>query len=122
MSKQTLTVDLDVPEGFELTGEYRTAIHDEYYLIDNHLVGCCLINTRSDKYPILREAWKPPAWLPNGCWVYKFYDDWFVSTTEPQPFGVESYRSPSNFVMLELFRLFGGEFMPPPVNKIQVKH
>ena len=123
MSKQTLTVDLDVPEGYELTGELRLPKRGETILCPKEVVKYIYTDHITDMCPLLRKVWKPPAWLPNGCWVYRFCDDWYVSTTEPQSCDSgKSYRSPCNFGMLELVRLFGGEFVPPSVNNIQVKH
>ena len=62
MSKQTLTVEVEVPEGYELTGEVRPPQLGEYFLdCDWKNLARSTINYGTRAYPILRKAenWKP---------------------------------------------------------------
>lgn len=62
MNKQTLQVEVEVPKGYEFTGEVRPPQENEYYLeSDWKTLGIANINFRETKYPILRKAevWKP---------------------------------------------------------------
>jgi len=62
VSKQTLTVEIEVPKGYELTGVVRPPQQGEYYLDgDWKSVSKAHINFSHAAYPILRKAenWKP---------------------------------------------------------------
>ena len=39
MSKQTVTLELDVPDGYEATGEFRVPNEDEQFLLPGHAEG-----------------------------------------------------------------------------------
>lgn len=63
--KATATIEFDVPEGYEATGEIRCPKQDEYYLYRFHYNRVGEVNKASfdfqeEKYPILRKAevWK----------------------------------------------------------------
>lgn len=64
--KATATIEFDVPEGYEATGEIRCPKQDEYYLYRFHYnrvgeVSKASFDFQEEKYPILRKVgvWKP---------------------------------------------------------------
>lgn len=62
MSKQKLTVEIEVPEGYELTGEVRPPKVNEFFLdSDWKSLGMAYISFSQSSFPILRkvENWKP---------------------------------------------------------------
>lgn len=126
-----------IPDGYEPTGEFRPPKRsDGYFLtedgqlvLDTHnwhwlpLVGCRLI---------LRKKWTPPKCLPEGIWLYQAHrsntpepDGWYVSSTEPDVWE-DGYAirggSDNNCPAKRFVGACGEEFIPPPVQKIQVRH
>ena len=61
--KQTIAIEIDVPDGYELTGEYRKAYHEEYYKIQGNTVAQ---GPSACEYPILRKI-PPVPWAPLHC-------------------------------------------------------
>lgn len=128
MPQQTLTITVDVPEGYEavdfrrpLCGEVSVPIDDTFALPETLRhpaeIGTCHL--------ILRRVWTPPAWLPEGCWVWKsIYYAWCASRNEPQESASGSYYMPDGVVVIctALAHLHNATFEPPPTDKIQVRH
>ena len=127
MPKQTVTVEVDCPAGYELTGEYRVPRKDEWYLCGGIAQQCEGHDYRYATYFILRKLWQPPSWLPDGCWCYKnTANDWYVTDKEPLPEldRVRKCTAQSDalcFSANALAKLHGETFVPPPVDKIQIK-
>ena len=122
MSKQTLTMELDVPDGYELTGEVRPPRRGEPNLtlpgskfnVAGHDFDC-------ESRVILRKGWEAPAWVPEGCWVYWSADGWYASLDEPVENGIDTGVYGAKRV---LFKFLGGSYnfsAPKRLKKIQVK-
>lgn len=126
-NKQTLTVVLEVPEGYELTGEFREPLKGDTFLMYGDRGG---ITTGSRVFarPILRKVWQPPKWLPGGRWVWKFDGRWWASQTEPRPAEADKYlgefvsNDDNEVDVANLAMLLGVTFNAPPVNKILISH
>jgi hypothetical protein len=104
-----VTVEVPEPEGYELTGEHRTPELGEIIVaLDGtpHEVNCFdhdfLIRRKAF---ILRKKWEAPVGFPTNSWVYQ----------APSGNNEVTVRADA------LAHIFGGEFTPPPVQKIQVK-
>lgn len=88
MHKETITVTVDVPDGYELTGELRPPKAGEISLMWGNPISFYKWNEdASAPCFILRKAWIPPAWMPEGYWLYKAADGWYISKTEPEKIG-----------------------------------
>ena len=63
MPKQTITIEVDVPAGWEATGEHRRVTSGERYIawaLDGPYASSWYHDELScDKYFILRRAWQP---------------------------------------------------------------
>ena len=135
MLKQQVTIEVDVPSGYRLTGEYRHSRHGEY------VMDCCgqifcdgrPTGLTHAKYFILEKVdpWTLPdwlAWLPDDCWIFRNrFGHWTVSNIEPVTItgannfnwlttkeGGESLDVPT------LLRMIGQIWNPPPVNCIRI--
>ncbi len=129
MPKQT--IEIDVPDGCEATGEYRVAVNGEWFLGTDFCAhqwnGC---HSTSGPYPILRrlpdpvEAWlEQHPWLPDGCWVFKSYHGWRFSSVKPElcASGFYAVGSHCPVAQADVFsRICGGGFTPPPCDLVQV--
>jgi hypothetical protein len=125
MPQQTITLTIDVPEGYELTGEFRPPKQGEQVRCDDGRVIAAPHDFCAPFF-ILRRTWQPPAWIPDGVWVYRMYQDaWFITNMEPiTRDGHYTMRHDVNAVAVDANSLAGlhnDTFTPPPVNKIQVK-
>ena len=135
MSKQKVTVEIDVPDGYKATGELRYPVPlVDYYLLINPVRVGHLKSLQSTTGPrfILRKSWEPPAWLPDGCWVYLngHSKKWIVTNKEPEwyrGFGscIDGCWENADYATCigadELASIHYGEtFTPPPVEKIQI--
>ena len=135
MPKQQVTLEIEVPEGWEATGEYRSVRYGETYLGSDWSPTRMTSQRETEaQWPILRRKPDPvtewiasaPAWL-EGLWVYRTAGDcWLVSRTQPTKNSVgggfscfpgDHYTSHS---AASLSRLFGESFTPPPVDCLQV--
>lgn len=119
-TKQKLNVYVDVPQGYELTGEFRQPKRGENFLLDS--IAACATSHKG-AYPILRKVWEAASWMPKGSYLYKeIYGTWFFSKSCPTPRYDGSYRSTgeeANAVMLA--SLYGKTFVAPThSNCIQV--
>lgn len=103
-------LDVDVPEGFVLTGEYRSPKWGEWFL--EKLSNCEGQATKiHEAYVgsrlILKKAWTPEPWMPKGCELR--YDKW----VEYWCFGRPESRT-IDWPAYELADLYGETFVPPP--------
>jgi hypothetical protein len=138
MPKQTVTIELEVPEGYEATGEYRCVRYGEVYL-DRGFEAVTMDSQRETNFhwPILRRKPDPvqewlaacPKWIPEGVWIYRNHNQWRASRFEPKPIKCDGqgYTSDDCGASLlgihsvdALVNLLGG-FTPPPVDCLQVK-
>ena len=87
--KQEITITVDIPEGYEATGEFRYPVSGELYLVENE---SCADRASSEQIFgrrrfILRKKWTPPEFLRPG-WIAQMFDGrWFWSDTEPEGVG-----------------------------------
>ena len=78
MPKQKIEFEIDVPEGWELTGEFRqVAAHEPYVAATwnqgnkiSHWSGVRSLNN----FFIVRKVFNLPDWIPSGWWVSKDRD------------------------------------------------
>lgn len=78
---QKITIDVEVPDGYEATGEWRWPNADEPFLTVAGTVCTMHIGDtvgRRGNRIILRKKWAFPAWFPNGWWLMYCGGDWYV--------------------------------------------
>lgn len=76
--KQTVTIEVDVPDGFEVTGEYRKPVGNVDYWLDRNKGTAKTPKqwTTSNREIILRPTLKPPLCVPeNRKWRVEVYVD-----------------------------------------------
>ena len=80
MTKQTL--ELEVPEGWELTGEYRASKSEEYFLTPR---GTVVKHRFFDEVPkiIVRQDWQWPEWLKAPWIAMDKSGDWYAFNERP---------------------------------------
>lgn len=137
MPLQKVTLSIDIPEGYEATGEYRVPRAGECILTDQGVEPCdagdlCL------SYLIVREKWQPPDFLSDGAWVWKDYSGEFcVSHTTNRDYCAEPKSNVSSedatywvprengqvavARLRDLCLLLGVDYVPPPTAKLQVR-
>ena len=133
MPLQKVTLEVDVPEGYEATGEWRWPRTGEPALTTTGRAFCAHADDecgRRGSRIILRKLPDPVEewlaqhpWLPEGCYVYRCQGELFISRWEPHS-SKYGYRCNDCGRALEL-RTFaaiaGKEFYGPPVDCLQVK-
>ncbi len=125
MPKQTLTIEVDVPDGWMATGEYRPPNKGEHYLQTGKSQAYF---TPTVDFLILRKTWQPPAWMVEhyrGCWLYCIEREWLVNRTEPVLNDNGRYcrmnDAPLSIDADTLAALHSAEFQPPPhTQKLQI--
>lgn len=117
-----VTIDANAPYGYEFVGEYRWPQPGEPWLDSggNVRVAENSLSSRNFNCLILRRSWVPPAYLPEGCWLFETADKWFISDVEPGIGNVADLDS-ARINAKEFAKLHGETFEPPPVTKLQVK-
>lgn len=108
-----ITIDVEVPDGYEPTGEYRWPNPNEPFLAyTGNVVTMPIGDTvgRRGNRIILRKKWAFPAWFPNGRWLVYRYGSWYVGD-----------RELNSGLMAERVWEFHGEIFVPPTcpNQIQ---
>ena len=82
--KQEITITVDIPEGYEATGEYRRAEDSDVWLGSEASV---MRGGNMNSRIILRKKWTAPEFLRPG-WIAQMFDGrWFWSDTEPEGVG-----------------------------------
>ena len=125
MTRQMVMMEVDVPPGYEATGEYRAANVGEIYMGAHEPV---VFQTNAmGVWPriILRPKWQPPACFPEGTWLYQCFGDyWYLSNIEPPPhlFNSTWHIRRDDALPAPDFAAFHGEKFTPPegVTTIQV--
>lgn len=122
-SKQTLT--LDVPDGWDLNGEFRRPKAGDIALIKGVPTECSHLGEWHYPYPILRKAWAPPKYLPEGCWLYKHANgEWFVCYHKPTCNNLVDFHTSSAVIAVSKLACLHNETFVPPTHTtvLQVKH
>lgn len=118
-----VTLDsLEIPCGFEPTGEYRQPRKGETYLNPCNTTVVNALDDYSSCRIILRKTWQPPSWIPNGYWIYRAsLVSWRVCRTEPIECGVGRWNGVDSLSAHTLASFYDDkEFVPPTHSKIQV--
>lgn len=68
MAKQKFEIEVDIPEGYEATGEWRRPKLGDLYLDVDGRIMRADFDFNSHCYHILRKKFVAPAWLTN--WKY----------------------------------------------------
>ena len=105
-----IEIEVDIPEGYEGTGEYRRPKNGDYW-IDPKTDELASFPTHlaKDRCVILRKAWTPEPWMPKGC-LLKYRE-----STRAWEFGRRSSRSTHIYLDAnELAEMFWHTFSPPP--------
>ena len=105
--RQKVTITIDVPDGYVLTGEYRQPRYEEHYLDENGDVCQVTSKRPTGKFLILRkvddpaltipgpQGWPKLQWLvkePNGSlWFYADKPRWDIECNEWRSSGVAIY-------------------------------
>lgn len=139
MPLQKVTLDVDVPEGYEATGEWRRPIGDEPHIIGdgrvmvahpNDFGARMLYRIILRKLPDPVEEWLAQhPWLPEGRWVYRFASSpkcWGISQAQPYPddTALTTYSTAVGKCSVNAFQfagVLGQTFTPPPVDCLRVK-
>lgn len=82
---QTFSLSIDVPDGYEATGEYRKAVSGDIILLsDGTAMAWVALSPTAEKHFILRRAWTPPTWLPIDNWLYFNGSKWRLTNRQPR--------------------------------------
>lgn len=135
VDEHELTIRVEVPDGYELTGEFRIPVRGERVLFHTgqetavEIVTEYMLNV-APKRPriIVRRAWIAPSWIPDGAWVYQTpCNEWFMISERPKESSIDGrYYHPEwkqkAVPLAQLAATHRAVFNPPPVNCIQVLH
>lgn len=118
MTKQKIEVEVDFPDEYEATGEFRMPSDGEYYITRE---GCVMDRNAQVNGPqiILRKKYEPPKWLKPGTWIYENDGKWFASNREPSRC-CAGYISNHPSVTTKLSNDLFPSFTPPPVNLYRI--
>ena len=130
MPKQKIEIEVDVPDGWEATGEYRVPYIGDFYV---HHTGSSPIafqnvvigprNVVIGPRIILRKKYVPPSWLKPGTWIYKHGSESHWSCSNVRPVVSESaggYRFAYGSKYVSLPTECFPDFVPPPTNPFQI--
>lgn len=80
MPKQQVTIEVDVPDGWEVVG-YRKAQRDEHFAMNGAVWQS--VGETVEQHPIIVKAWQWPDWLKG--WIAMDEDgSWFWFENEPR--------------------------------------
>lgn len=112
---QTFNLSIEVPDGYEATGEYRTPTNGETYLTPGGVVAT---GPAEERYFILRRGWIPPTWLPVDNWLYNNSEQWCITNREPRQGRPNEWpRAGAGGVTISvksLALIYGQTFISPP--------
>lgn len=122
MPKQKVTIEVDVPEGYEATGRVMTYGKTMHASEDEYLATRLYLR----KLPDPVEEWLARhPWLPEGRWVYRWHNKWFISISRPAPLQSDAdngFGATGSVADLGgVASVLGHTFTPPPVDCLQVK-
>lgn len=110
MPKQTL--ELEVPEGWELTGEYRAPKPGDYFINSRGRVFDYCSTQLTTPKPIVRRVWQWPEWLKAGWTAMDKNGIWWAYTEKPRVSG-NGWTSPG-IGIYEVINSQLLDFTPPP--------
>lgn len=112
MGIQTIQLSTEVPDGFEVTGEFRPADSGDAWLAYR---GAVCHGRSNFAVPILRRTWTWPEWVKPGTWIaMDATGDWWFYDHEPECFTATwSSGAGRGLSVNEDFRHFM-DFTPPP--------
>lgn len=122
MPLQKVTIEVDVPEGYEATGRVMTYGKTMHASEDEYLATRLYLR----KLPDPVEEWLAQnSWLPEGRWVYRHHGGyWWITDEQPEPCR-DAYDASDDASFdidaEEAARVFGYTFTPPPVDCLQAK-
>ena len=98
--KQEITITVDIPEGYEATGEYRMANGEDMCLSESgdNWIAVSGEDSRGN-HIILRKKWKPPEFLNPGWIAMDESGAWFWFESEPV-FYEHYWAGPGGFARL----------------------
>lgn len=104
-----IQLDIDIPEGYEATGEFRLPKTGEYRIgVRGNVVETGDADWHFMPSIIIRPKWQPPACFPKGA---RYFGHAVLGT----PWYVERLDGTGPTLCCEcLAGLFGVEFSPPP--------
>lgn len=108
MPKQKIEIELDVPDGWELTGEFRKAEVGEYSITADEPLHKWTIPT-SSSYFIVRKKWQWPEWLKAEWIAMDRNGRWFGYDRKPDRTSQDWYGCGGLYTNLLLT-----DFTPPP--------
>lgn len=123
MPKQTVTLEIDVPEGYEATGDSMSYQGGLDFSGREYVIARACIR----KLPDPVEDWlKAHPWLPEGRWVYRWSTSWYITDIQPEKLAGDLGYNSSQWAAFDskpkdLAAIFGHTFTPPPVDLVQVK-
>lgn len=83
MPKQQITIEVDVPDGYEATGEFRSPTLGDVFLQRCEVKRSCYEHYACD-YVILREKWKWPESV-TANWIATDSDGRWVTLSDCEP-------------------------------------
>jgi len=119
MPKQKIEIEVDVPDGWEVTGEYRKPLDHEPYISKEGWLAERNIGVDGPRI-ILRKKYVPPAWLKPGTWLFFNGVDWFATNVKPESSGTLYQGVQGPCVCSRLAKELFPDFVPPPTNPYQI--
>lgn len=112
MPKQQITIEVDIPDGYEATGEFRSPGLDEVYLQRGEVKRSRFDHYASD-FVIVRKKWQWPDWLKAPWIAMDKNGEWYAYKEQPDLmdcFVTWQSSGPSSLVLIDCL-LF--DFTPP---------
>lgn len=117
MAKQKSEIEVDVPDGWEATGEWRPARQGEAVIHPDHCHAFVMNTEGMSNRIILRKKYVPPSWLKPGTWLFQTESGiWYASRSEPNGTKPLYSYGPEATLHRDIFP----DFVPPPTNPYQI--
>jgi hypothetical protein len=129
---QQLTIGVEVPAGYEATGEFRWPKAGEPFLTNSGTASNSSANDvcgLSQNRIILRKLWSFPEWFGKGWWLYKncHSSNWLVTDCEPSVHSIgscmvgwqQAWPGSACITATELWQFHGEEFTPPSCERLK---
>jgi hypothetical protein len=108
MPKQKITIEVDVPEGYEATGECRCPCIGEYYLSQDSAI-LAGFTFSAEKHIILRKKYVWPEWLKGWGFVRLKNRDVVELLIDPGILNCDGWdiKCPRRYVVADTLKLMG---------------